>query len=335
MAAAELGSLAESLGERKFRGRQLASWLYKQNATNIPEMLNLPAGFRARLDREAVLYRSKIVAASEAPDGTAKFLLELEDGQRIETVLLPYERRVSVCVSTQIGCAVGCVFCATGMAGLVRNLTAGEIVDEVLTAQRQGFRRVSHVVYMGMGEPLLNYDHVLKSIEVLNREVGIAMRHITVSTAGITPRIEELAAEELQLTLAVSLHAPNDHLRQRIMPIAKRYPLRDLLAACKRYAERTHRRVTFEYLLVRGVNDSLSLAYELAALLRGILCNVNLIPYNAVEELPLSRPSQAHIGAFRSVLERAGIAVTRRVERGHAVSAACGQLRSRAGPRAL
>jgi 23S rRNA (adenine2503-C2)-methyltransferase len=211
----------------------------------------------------------------------------------------------------------------------VRNLTAGEIVDEVLTLQQQSPRRVSHVVYMGMGEPLLNYDNVLKSIRLLNEEVGIAMRHITISTVGITPMIQKLAEEKLQLTLAVSLHAPNDSLRTQIIPLAAKYPLKGLMDACKRYSERTHRRITFEYLLIRGMNDSPAQAHDLAALLRGMLCNVNLIPFNAVEGLPFSRPSQAQVRTFRSILEKSGIDVTQRMERGHSVSAACGQLRRR------
>lgn len=190
-------------------------------------------------------------------------------------------------------------------------------------------RRISHVVYMGMGEPLLNYDNVIKSIRILNKEIGISMRHITISTVGITPQIEKLAEEKLQLTLAVSLHAPDDMLRRQIIPLAARYPLHDLIEACRKYAETTGRRITFEYLLIRNVNDSILCARKLSKLLKGILCNVNLIPYNAVEGLALDRPSQAHVRAFRSVLEESGIVVTQRVERGHAISAACGQLRRR------
>ena len=330
MTTRDLELLAESFGEPGFRGRQISRWLYKRGASSIDEMSDLPAGFRSRLNREKVLYCAKILAVNGSErevDGTAKFLLELEDGQRIEAVLLPYKERVSVCVSTQVGCAVGCTFCATAVGGFVRNLTAGEIVDEVLALQRESSRRVSHVVYMGMGEPFLNYDHVLRSVRILNEEVGIAMRHITISTVGITPGIEKLAQEKLQLTLAVSLHAPKDPLRCRIIPMAARYPLKELVTACKRYADYTHRRVTFEYLLIRDVNDSLSLAHELADLLKDVLCNVNLIPYNAVEGLPLRRPAERQVCAFRSVLEGAGMTVTQRFERGHAISAACGQLR--------
>lgn len=329
MSAPELEELAESLGQPRFRGRQIAARLYRKNAGALEDMLELPTSFRARLETEAVLYRSRIVTAAKSSDDAAKFLLELEDGMAVEAVLLPYEERVSVCVSTQVGCAAGCTFCATALGGLARNLTAGEIVDEVLTLAKESPRRITHVVYMGMGEPLLNYDEVLKSIRLLNAEVGIAMRHITVSTVGITPRIEKLAGEKLQITLAISLHAPNDALRRQIIPIAEKYPLKGLMGACKSYAESTHRRITFEYLLIHGLNDSLPLAHELAGLLKGILCNVNLIPFNAVEGLALNRPSRARVQAFRSVLEDAGITVTQRVERGHAVSAACGQLRRR------
>ena len=329
MSTSELEELAVSLGQPRFRGKQIATQLYKRNVKTISEMSDLPASLRAQLEEAAVLCRSRIVTAARSPDGTTKFLLGLEDGMTIEAVLLPYDDRVSVCISTQVGCAAGCMFCATAIGGLARNLTAGEIVDEVLTLDRESPRRISHVVYMGMGEPLLNFDEVIKSIRLLNNEVGIAMRHITVSTVGITPRIEKLAEERLQITLAISLHAPNDELRRRIMPIAERYPLNGLIQACRMYTRSTHRRITFEYLLIQGLNDSPALAHELAERLRGLLCNVNLIPYNAIEGLALNRPSRARVQAFRSVLEDAGITVTQRVERGHAVSAACGQLRRR------
>jgi len=329
MSTHELEELLESLGEPAFRGRQIAHWIYKSNAPSLSEMTNLPLVLRQRLGDLVSYHRARIVSESRSVDGTVKYLLEMADGEAVESVLLPYIERVSVCVSTQIGCAVGCIFCASGKGGFVRDLTAGEIVDQVLTLQKQSSRRISHVVYMGMGEPLLNYENVLKSIKLLNQEVGIAMRHITVSTVGITPNIERLAEEDLQLTLAVSLHAATDELRQQIIPIARRYPLRELVKVCKSYAEKTGRRITFEYLLIRGLNDAVSHAMQLARLLRGILCNVNLIPYNAIEGIPLDRPSQKALRAFRSVLESEGLAVTQRIERGHAVSAACGQLRRR------
>lgn len=325
----ELAELAVSMGEREFRGRQIARWLYKRNASTIPEMTDLPSNFRARLENESILYRAKTLAEDKSEDGTAKYLLELEDGLTTESVLLPYEDRVSVCISSQVGCAAGCVFCATALCGFSRNLSTGEIVDQVLTLQAQTSRRISHVVYMGMGEPLLNYDKVIKSMRILNDEMGISMRHITLSTIGITPRIRRLAGEKLQITLAVSLHAPNDELRRTIMPLTARYPLKGLVAACREYADHTHRRITFEYLLIRRLNDSPSHADQLARLLRGMLCNVNLIPYNMVEELGFRRPSPAQVKMFRSILEGAGVTVTQRVERGHSISAACGQLRRR------
>ena len=331
MTRKELQELAESLGQPGFRGRQIAEWLYKRNAGSLDQMTDLPAAFRSRLAESSALYRDTILNQIRSPDGTTKFLLELQDHQRIESVLLPYEERVSVCVSTQVGCAMACGFCATGIGGFIRDLTAGEIVDEVLTLQRESVRRISHVVYMGMGEPLLNYDNVVRSLHLLNDEVGIGMRHITVSTVGITPRIQKLAHDKLQITLAISLNAPNDEVRSRIMPIAARYPLRGLIEACREYAEETHRRVTFEYLLIRDVNDAPGQAHELVALLRGLLCNVNLIPYNAVEGLLLKRPTKGRVQGFRSILENAGIVVTQRLERGHTIAAACGQLRRRSG----
>jgi 23S rRNA (adenine2503-C2)-methyltransferase len=329
MTRKELQSLVESLGQSGFRGRQIADWLYKRNVASIDEMTDLPAAFRAQVAQGAVLYRDTILDQIKSPDGTTKFLLELEDQQRIESVLLPYEERVSVCVSTQVGCAMACEFCATGIGGFIRDLTAGEIVDEVLTLQRESARRISHVVYMGMGEPLLNYDNVVKSLHLLNDEVGIGMRHITVSTVGITSRIQKLAHDKLQITLAVSLHAPNDEVRTRIMPIAARYPLKGLIEACREYAEETRRRITFEYLLIRDVNDAPAQARELVVLLKGLLCNVNLIPYNAVEGVALQRPTKGRVQGFRAILESAGIAVTQRLERGHSIAAACGQLRRR------
>ena len=329
MSSREIEVLAEKLGQQKFRGRQIAAWVYQRNARSFDEMTDIPADMRSRLDAEVRLYRAEIVTTSTSSDGSSKYLLALEDGERIESVLLPYATRVSVCLSTQVGCAVGCIFCATGNCGFVRNLTAGEIVDQVLTLQRESPRRITHVVYMGMGEPLLNFDEMLKSVRILNSEIGIAARHITISTVGIPSRMHELAREKLQVNLAVSLHAADDETRRKIIPIASRYPIHQVMDACRIYAETTHRRVTFEFLLLKDVNDSEKHAARLASLLKGMLCSVNLIPYNAVPELGLERPDRARIRGFRSVLERAGIAVTQRMERGHAISAACGQLRRR------
>lgn len=326
----ELARLATSLGEPEYRGKQLAEWLYRKSAKCFSEMTNLPAEFRRKLGATSSISRSKVQERSSLRDGTTKFLLELFDGERIESVLIPYEDRVTVCVSTQVGCAVGCTFCATADAGFTRNLTAGEIVAQVLTLQGEAGRRVTNVVYMGMGEPLLNYDEVLKSIRLLNREVGISQRKITVSTVGITPRIRKLKEEALQITFAVSLHAPDDALRSMLIPLADRYPLEELISACRDYAQSTGRRVTYEYLLIAGLNDSPAHARRLASLLSGSLASVNLIPYNAVRGKGYKRPSPAAVKAFKNILEEAGIETTQRFERGHSVAAACGQLRAQA-----
>jgi len=337
---AELIAVCKQLGQPAFRGRQIADWLYKKAARSIAEMTNLPAAMREELGRVTTLSRVEIVTASKAPDGTTKYLLKLADGETIESVLLPYADRVSVCVSTQVGCPAGCLFCATARCGFVRNLTAGEIVDQVLTLNAElgpdatsgphsVGQRVTHVVFMGMGEPLMNFDNVVKAVHLLNNEVGIGMRRITVSTVGIPAAIRRLAELDLQLTLAVSLHAPDDALRRRLIPISAGYSLDELIQTCREYANFTGRRITFEYLLLAGVNDSPAQAAALAKLLRRMLCNVNLIPFNEVGGVPYKRPPRGSIAAFRSVLEKAGIEVTQRMERGHSIAAACGQLRRR------
>lgn len=324
---AELESFCKQLGHSSFRGRQIADWLYKKVARLPSEMTNLPKTLRDELVATCSITRSKIIKRSKSPDGTTKFLLELGDGETVETVLLPYEDRLSVCVSSQIGCSAGCMFCATAMCGLIRNLTAGEIIDQVLTLQEQAKSRVTHVVFMGMGEPLMNMPNVLKAIHLLNEEIGISMRRITVSTVGITPAINKLAEMDLQLTLAVSLHAPDDDLRKTLIPLTSKFPISELIKTCRDYADRTKRRVTIEYLLISGVNDSPEHASKLAGLLRGMLCHVNLIPYNEVPDKPYKRPCKKSIADFRRTLEDAGIEVTQRLERGHSVSGACGQLR--------
>jgi len=328
---AELSSCCEKLGHSSFRGKQIADWLYVKGVRSASGMSNLPAPLREELATSHTITRSEIIKESRSEDGTTKFLLGLADGETIESVLLPYADRVSVCVSTQIGCAIGCTFCATAESGLVRNLTAGEILDQVLTLQERGGARVSHVVFMGMGEPLANLPNVLKAIDLLHAELGISMRRISISTVGLTPAIRKLAELDLQITLAISLHAPDEELRARLIPFSSRFPLPELVAACRDYADHTKRRITFEYLLLAGVNDSPTQAQALAGMLRGILCHVNLIPYNKVIGRHYERPSKSAIAAFRSVLESEGLEVTQRMERGHAVSAACGQLRKREG----
>lgn len=329
MSSDDIKEYIGSFGEKSFRGKQIADWIYRKSALKFTEMTNLPRSLIEKLKETAVIHTGRIKDIRKSKDGTAKYLISLNEGGSIESVILPYDSRVSVCISTQVGCAMGCKFCATGLDGVKRNLSAAEIVDQVLLLQRETSHRISHVVYMGMGEPLANYDNVLKSIHILNDEIGISMRRITLSTVGIIPRIRMLAKEDLPITLAISLHAPNDDLRRTLIPIASKYPLDDLVSTCKEYQQATGRRLTFEYLLIKGVNDSLSSAHELARLLRGLIANVNLIPYNRVEGLPYQKPDRGRIGSFRAVLESEGLSVTQRMEKGQSVDGACGQLRLR------
>lgn len=329
--------LSETLEVPAYRGSQVAEWLYRRI---LPETGGgFSAGFAAMTDLPARIRTALAESFTGSPltltrqqndthDGTIKALATLTNGGHpIECVLLPDAKRVSVCLSTQAGCPMACAFCATGTQGLTRNLTTGEIVSQFLLLQSLSARRITHIVLMGMGEPLLNYDATLKAIRILNAECGIAMRHITLSTVGIVPNIDKLAEENLQLTLAVSLHAPNDSLRTRLVPVNKTYPLERLMASCRRYAAQTGRRLTFEYVLLRGVNDEAQHARELAQLLRGTSAAVNVIPYNptSVAE-PFSRPDAGRIVAFRRILEDAGVVVTQRKERGRQIAAACGQL---------
>jgi 23S rRNA (adenine2503-C2)-methyltransferase len=268
-----------------------------------------------------------VETARDNRDGTIKIVTALADGPKVEAVLMPDTKRVSVCISSQAGCPLACAFCATGTMGLARNLTAGEIVAQLLELQRLIERRITHVVFMGMGEPMLNLDQVLLAVQLLNDEIGIAMRHITISTVGVLPAVEKLAERNLQLTLAVSLHAPNDALRTRLVPVHAKYDMRRLMDTCRKYFLATGRRVTFEYILLRGVNDNPKEASELAALLKDVGAAVNLIPYNPTTVIEhFERPEGERIVGFRRILEDAGITVTQRKERGQQIFAACGQL---------
>lgn len=325
----EIQQYVEYLEQPGYRGRQIADWIYKKSVLDFSEMKNISALFAKQLDETSRIHAGKIIDIAKSKDGTNKYLIGFDDGNAIEAVLLPYSDRISVCISTQVGCGVKCRFCATGINGFRRNLTAAEIIDEVLLLQHESGRRISHVVYMGMGEPLFNYENVLDSIYKLNNELEISMRRITVSTVGIIPRIKMLAKENIPITLAISLHAPNDDLRKRLIPIADKYPLDELIESCKLYVKQTGRRITFEYLLIKDVNDSISAAHELGKLLRSIMANVNIIPYNKVEGLPFSKPETKKIDMFKGILESVGLTVTQRMEKGQSVSAACGQLRLR------
>jgi len=330
-------ALSAHAGLPEFRGKQVAEWLYRRmmpeenggfNA-DFAAMTDLPLAARPKLTE---LFGAKPLICDQRHedkrDGTVKLLARLTHGNYpIECVLLPDAKRVAVCLSTQAGCAMGCTFCATGTQGLTRNLTTAEIVGQFLMLQSQSPRRISHIVLMGMGEPLLNYDATLKAIRILNEEIGIAMRHITLSTVGIVPNIDKLAAENLQLTLAVSLHAPNDELRARLVPVAKTYPLAKLMDACRRYVDTTHRRLTFEYVLLKEVNDRPEDARQLAALMKNMPAALNVIPYNPTTVFEhFQRPEASRIAAFRKILEDAGVVVTQRKERGQQIAAACGQL---------
>jgi len=325
---AELEALTVELGEPAYRGRQLARWLYERGARSFEEMTDLPAAFRARLAEAAELGRAQVERRQEARDGTVKLLLRLADGKEIETVVLPYSDRTSVCISSQVGCPVGCVFCATATLGFGRNRTAGERVDEVLTAREHApGGKVTHVVVMGMGEPMLNYPHLVRAFRLLHEEVGLSYRHLTVSTAGHVPGIRRLAGEGLPVTLALSLHAPNDELRARLIPMSRKWGVEEVMGAVREYTERTGRRPTLEYLLLSGVNDDPEHARQLAALSRGTITHVNLIPWNPADTFTrFEAPSPARVREFRRILEQEGVTVTQRMERGQDIDAACGQL---------
>jgi len=332
----ELQAWVISLGEPAYRAQQIRQWLYQGLAHSFAEMTTLPLSLRQRLAEVATISAGQPQASLVSPDGlTEKVLLALPDGSTIESVLMRYEGRQTVCVSTQVGCPIGCTFCATGRSGYVRNLSAGEIVDQVLYFARQLKERglqVTNVVVMGMGEPFLNYSATWQALTTLHDPKGFALgaRHMTLSTAGIVPGIERMAKEPLQVGLAVSLHAPNDALRNQLVPINRKYPLGMLIPACQRYTEETGRRITFEYALIDGVNDAPALARELAALLKGMLCHVNLIPCNPGSGGECRPSSRQRVLAFQKQLKQAGIPNTLRVGRGIEIQAGCGELRSRA-----
>jgi 23S rRNA (adenine2503-C2)-methyltransferase len=335
----ELRMLVQKSGEPAYRGNQLAEWIYLNKAHTFDEMSNLPDKLRTSLSKEYEVGCPQILAIQQSQDRTTKLLLALSDHNKVETVGLPYARYFSCCVSTQVGCPVGCVFCATGLSGYVRNLTAGEIVGQVLAAeeiaQSQQLHlsnkngRIDHVTFMGMGEPLLNYANTLKTIRLLSTELGISMRHLTVSTVGFVPGINKLMKEKMQITLAISLHAPTDSLRTQLIPSMTEWKVKEIIDACHRYFQQTRRRITFEYCLLDGVNDGAAEAHELVRILHGLNCHVNLIPYNPVPGLSFRAPTYKHIRAFREILSSGGIQATQRVQRGSDIDAACGQLRQR------
>ncbi len=329
---AEMEQLMTQLGEPRYRGRQVCQWVLQKGVASFAEMTNLSKDLRGKLAEVARIGNLEIMAKQVSQrDGTTKYLFGMADGQAVESVLMIHKYGVSACVSSQVGCRMACRFCASTLGGLVRDLTAGEIYDQVLVMERDSGRRVDSVVIMGSGEPLENYDQTLKFIRLIIAPYGlnIGARHITLSTSGVVPRIYDLAGEGLPITLSVSLHAPNDEIRDQLMPVNKKFPIGELITACREYISITKRRVTFEYALMAGINDNPRQAEELARLIRGLLCYVNLIPVNPVAERGLAKPEQSAIRRFQQVLKDAGVEATVRRELGSDIDAACGQLRRR------
>ncbi|WP_288477881.1 23S rRNA (adenine(2503)-C(2))-methyltransferase RlmN [uncultured Clostridium sp.] len=315
--------------ESSFRAKQIFSWIYK-GIFSFDEMKNLPKNLKEKLNSNFKIYIPEVVDVySSNLDGTKKMLLKLEDGNLIESVIMKYKHGNTICVSTQVGCRMGCKFCASTIEGRVRNLTSGEILGQVLRAGEVEGERISNIVLMGSGEPLDNYDNVVKFLREVNAEYGlnIGQRHITLSTCGLVPKIRDLSNEGLNVTLAISLHAFSDEKRREIMPIANKYSISEILEECRNYIEKTNRRVTFEYSLVKDINDSKEDAKALSKLLKGILCHVNLIPVNEIKENSFKRSSEKTIDDFAQILKSAGIEATVRREMGSDINAACGQLR--------
>jgi len=325
--AAELHALVEELGQPAYRADQLMRWLYARGAASFDEMTDLPLAFRQELARRAAIGSLRLEGKVRARDRTIKFAFRLHDGPVIESVFIPHKDRATVCVSSQAGCGFGCAFCASGARGLERNLATAEVVEQALIVQREAKRRVTNVVFMGMGEPLANYDNVIKAVRLLNdpKMMGIGARHIAISTCGLPRQIHRLAGEKIQVHLAVSLHAPSDEVRDLLMPINLRHPIADVIAACRDYVARTRRKITFEYALIAGRNDQPAHARQLAELVRGMQCVVNLIPLNEFAE-NLGQSSPEAVARFAQVLESSGVEVAMRRARGAQVRAACGQL---------
>lgn len=329
MTLQELEDYMVELGEPAYRAKQIFRWIYR-GATRFDSMTDLPKELIDKLNARSRIGKIKIHGKYEsAIDNTVKYVFLLEDGNMVEGVKMEYSFGMSACVSSQVGCRMGCAFCASTIGGLVRNLTSGEMADEILAIQEDTGKNVSRVVVMGSGEPLLNYDELMRFLHLLNspQAFNISLRRVTISTCGIIPEIIRLADEGIPVTLAVSLHAPDDSIRGRIMPVNRNYPILQLLDACKYYIIKTKRRVTFEYAMISGVNDTTECAQKLSRLLKGMLCHVNLIPLNPVKEKGLKKSDPKRVAAFKRILEDCGISTTVRREMGADIEAACGQLR--------
>ncbi len=333
----ECQEIINNLNEKKFRVKQIMDWIYKKKKFKIEEMTNLPSNFRNLLKKNTIILLPEIVCKEISKiDGTTKYLFELEDKERIETAYMPHLvdgkiKRNTICVSTQVGCPVGCSFCATGREGFTRNLTTSEIIGQILSVEKDKKIDITNIVFMGMGEPLLNYENVINAIKIIIHKdcLNISARKITLSTSGFVPQIKLLADENIPLVLAISLHNPWNEKRNVLIPINKKYNIEDLLKACEYYIVKTNRKITFEYALIKDVNSSKKDAKKLAELLKGMLCNVNLIPVNEVEGTNNVRPNKEQINIFRKILEKEGIECTIREEKGADISAACGQLKGK------
>jgi len=338
----ELNVRLSTLSQPAFRARQIAEWIYGKRVKGFEEMTNLPASLRQQLAGEFLFDDLQPVRVLGSDDSTRKFLFRLSDGALIESVLIPaspalygeVSDRRTLCVSTQVGCAYGCKFCASGLDGWSRNLTAAEIVDQVLRVEELGREKINNIVFMGMGEPLANYANLMQAIAIINAPwgIGIGARHITISTSGLAPQIRQLADQPLQVRLAISLHGATDKVRQRIMPVNRKYPLAELFDACSYYIQRKKQRLSFEYILIDGVNDRLEDAAALVRVARTLKAKINCIPYNTVEGLEWKRPGETRQNAFMEVLYNGNVTATLRREKGHDIAAACGQLRRQTMP---
>lgn len=326
----QLRNYAESINQSSFRAEQVFSWLCK-GVTSFDQMTNLPKNLQELLSKYFYISAPEVYGRYLSKDGTVKYLWRLRDGELVESVLMEYKHGVSICVSTQVGCNMGCRFCASGIGGKIRDLDAGEIADQIIFAQLDSGRRISHVVLMGMGEPLDNFDSVVTFLRNVgnSKGLGISYRHISLSTCGVVPKIYELADLSFPVTLSVSLHAADNAVRESIMPVSRKYSVYQLAEACRYFIRKTNRRISFEYILINGVNDSVKDALLLASLCRGMLCHVNLIPANPVEESSFKRSTPSDIKKFKTCLESRGVNVTVRRELGSDISASCGQLRKR------
>lgn len=326
----EMEDLIDRIGEKRYRGKQVFQWVNK-GIKDFENMTNLPKTLKETLQETSFITKISIEKKWISKiDGTTKYLFRLEDGNIIEAVAMKYKHGITVCISSQVGCLMGCNFCASTIGGLIRNLRAGEMIDQIILIQQDLESKISNIVLMGSGEPLHNYDEVINFLRIVNNENGlnIGNRHITLSTCGLVPEIKKLAELEIPINLAISLHAPNDNTREKLMPIAKKYSIEELIVACRYYLEKSNRRITFEYALIKGLNDSGIHANQLSRLLKGLLCHVNLIPINAVEERNYKKSDKEKAKKFQEILRNNGIETTIRREMGADINAACGQLRN-------